>query len=273
MVEVGGGLRRLRAGHGDGLRRGGSAAFLRFAAGATAAALRAPRPDVVLATSPPLTMALPAIAAARRHRAPLVFEVRDLWPEAPIQMGALRNPLARRAWRATGAAVYRASAHVVALSPGIRRGRRRRGRAPRDGDADPQRLATSTSSPPTSTPATCASGSGSGIASLLLLRHDGRGQRPRPGGRGRRAAARPGRERRGVRAPGRRQAPGGDRGGGPPPGAAQRGAAPRRRQGVRRAAGRGVGRVHDDLQGRARSWPPTPRTSCSTPSRRAGRRS
>ena len=31
-----------------------------------------------------------------RAGAPLVFEVRDLWPEAPIQMGALRHPLARR---------------------------------------------------------------------------------------------------------------------------------------------------------------------------------
>jgi len=98
------------------------AGFARFAAGATAAALRAPRPDVVFATSPPLTIALPGIAAARRHGAPLVFEVRDLWPEAPIQMGALGNPLARRAARALERAVYRAAVHVVALSPGMRAG-------------------------------------------------------------------------------------------------------------------------------------------------------
>jgi len=98
------------------------ASFFRFAAQATAAVLREPAPNVVFATSPPLTMALPAIAAARRHRAPLVFEVRDLWPEAPIQMGALRNPAARRVARALEWAVYRTSAHVVALSPGIREG-------------------------------------------------------------------------------------------------------------------------------------------------------
>ena len=98
------------------------ASFLRFAAGATAAVLRAPTPDVVFATSPPLTIALPAVAASRRHGAPLVFEVRDLWPEAPIQMGALRNPVARRIARALERAVYRASSRVVALSPGIRHG-------------------------------------------------------------------------------------------------------------------------------------------------------
>jgi glycosyltransferase involved in cell wall biosynthesis len=94
-------------------------AFARFAAGATLAALRGPRPDVIYATSPPLTMALPALAAALRWRAPLVFEVRDLWPEAPIQMGALRNPLAQRLARALERFVYARSARVIALSPGV----------------------------------------------------------------------------------------------------------------------------------------------------------
>jgi glycosyltransferase involved in cell wall biosynthesis len=96
--------------------------FAHFALAAGAAALRGPRPDVVYATSPPLTMALPALLASRRFGAPLVFEVRDLWPEAPIQMGALRNPLARRLARALERFVYRRSARVIALSPGIRDG-------------------------------------------------------------------------------------------------------------------------------------------------------
>jgi glycosyltransferase involved in cell wall biosynthesis len=94
-------------------------AFARFALGATVAAVRGPRPDVVYATSPPLTMALPALVASLRWRAPLVFEVRDLWPEAPIQMGALRNPLAQRMARAVERFVYRRSARLIALSPGI----------------------------------------------------------------------------------------------------------------------------------------------------------
>jgi glycosyltransferase involved in cell wall biosynthesis len=97
-------------------------AFAGFAAAATAAALRGPRPDVVYATSPPLTMALPALAVAAVRRVPLVWEVRDLWPEAPIQMGALRNPLLRRAARALERFVYRRSARLIALSPGIRDG-------------------------------------------------------------------------------------------------------------------------------------------------------
>jgi glycosyltransferase involved in cell wall biosynthesis len=75
--------------------------------------------DVVFATSTPLTIALPGIYAAWRRRVPLVFEVRDLWPEVPIAIGAIRNPvlvwLARRLERFT----YRYAAHIVALAPGM----------------------------------------------------------------------------------------------------------------------------------------------------------
>src|SRR4051812_42911650 len=98
------------------------AAFARFGAGATAAALSGPRPDVIYATSPPLTVAFPALAAAARWRAPVVFEVRDLWPEAPIQMGALTSPRAQRAVRALERSAYRRASRVIALSPGIRDG-------------------------------------------------------------------------------------------------------------------------------------------------------
>lgn len=96
--------------------------FARFALAATVAVAREPRPEVIYATSPPLTMALPAFVASRRHRVPLVFEVRDLWPEAPIQMGALSNPLAQRAARLLERGAYSAAAHVIALSPGMRAG-------------------------------------------------------------------------------------------------------------------------------------------------------
>jgi glycosyltransferase involved in cell wall biosynthesis len=136
MVTAGGGTRTVEGIEVVGVRGGYSdyvsatavayprrmLAFARFALAATLAALRGPRPDVIYATSPPLTMALPALAAAARWRAPLVFEVRDLWPEAPIQMGALRGRAAQRLARGLEHFVYRRSARVIALSPGIRDG-------------------------------------------------------------------------------------------------------------------------------------------------------
>lgn len=94
--------------------------FLTFTAGATWLALRAPKPDVILATSTPLTVGVPALLAARLRGVPLVFEVRDLWPEAAIQMGALR-----RGGALAGIAkwlerrIYHGSAEVVGLSPGM----------------------------------------------------------------------------------------------------------------------------------------------------------
>jgi glycosyltransferase involved in cell wall biosynthesis len=107
-------------------------AFQRFAwhSASRAAALKG---DVVFATSTPLTIAVPGIWASLRSRAPLVFEVRDLWPELPIAMGALRNPLSIAAARTLEWLAYHASAHIVALSPGMRDGVVRRG-------IDPQRV-------------------------------------------------------------------------------------------------------------------------------------
>ena len=78
--------------------------------------------DVVFATSTPLTIAIPALAAKFWHRIPMVFEVRDLWPELPIAVGALRNPFARIMARWLEWVAYHASAYVVALSPGMAKG-------------------------------------------------------------------------------------------------------------------------------------------------------
>lgn len=105
------------------------AAFLWFALAATVLAVRIERPDVIFATSTPLTIAIPGIAARLRHRRPMVFEVRDLWPELPIAIGALRNPLAKALARLLERAAYRSSDSVIALSPGMRAGVCRTGMA------------------------------------------------------------------------------------------------------------------------------------------------
>lgn len=96
-------------------------AFLRFAWSSTVRAERLPA-DVVFASSTPLTIAIPAICAARRQRVPMVFEVRDLWPEAAISVGALRNPLMIRAAKWLEVTAYHKAARVVALSPRLRDG-------------------------------------------------------------------------------------------------------------------------------------------------------
>jgi glycosyltransferase involved in cell wall biosynthesis len=93
-------------------------AFLRFAV-ASARKAAALDGDVVFATSTPLTIALPGIYSAWRRRRPMVFEVRDMWPEVPIAIGALRNPILVRAARMLEKLAYSYAAHIVALAPGM----------------------------------------------------------------------------------------------------------------------------------------------------------
>jgi len=101
-------------------------AFVHFATWASGIAART-RCDVVFATSTPLTIAIPGLVARAFTGAPMVFEVRDLWPELPIAMGALRSPWSRMAARGLEFAAYHGASHVVALSPGMADGIARRG--------------------------------------------------------------------------------------------------------------------------------------------------
>lgn len=100
-------------------------AFLHFSVAAALKARKIPA-DVVFATSTPLTIALPAIYVARQQHIPMVFEVRDLWPEVPVAYGAIRGPLVPLAYWLERFA-YRHSSSVIALSPDMKAGVERTG--------------------------------------------------------------------------------------------------------------------------------------------------
>jgi len=90
--------------------------FLRFAARALSSGLRLPRPDLIIGSSTPLSAAAAAALVARFRGVPWLFEVRDLWPEFPVQMGAIPSVLQPPLY-ALEAALYRSAAHVVTASP------------------------------------------------------------------------------------------------------------------------------------------------------------
>ena len=79
--------------------------------------LRLPPPDLIYGISTPLSTGWAAASLARFYRVPWIFEVRDLWPDFPIQMGAISNPVLVRALRALEHWLYRSAAHVITLSP------------------------------------------------------------------------------------------------------------------------------------------------------------
>lgn len=91
--------------------------FVDYAVRAVAHGLQMSRPDLILGSSTPLTAAMAAATVAWARDVPWIFEVRDLWPAFPIQMGALDWPGLRSALRGLEAALYRSAAHVVTVSP------------------------------------------------------------------------------------------------------------------------------------------------------------
>lgn len=104
------------------------AAFGRYAARAARLAL-AGEWDLVIASSTPLTVALPALLARRLRGTPFLFEIRDPWPELPRAMGGVPGWALAGMEHLANAACRRAAA-VVALSEGMARTALNRGAAP-----------------------------------------------------------------------------------------------------------------------------------------------
>lgn len=95
------------------------AAFLLFAIRSSIRASRI-KSDVIFATSTPLTIAIPAMIASWWRRVPFVFEIRDQWPDVPIAIGAIRNPVAKWLARKLELLTYARATRIVALAPGMR---------------------------------------------------------------------------------------------------------------------------------------------------------
>jgi glycosyltransferase involved in cell wall biosynthesis len=96
--------------------------FHQFAKAASEVGRCLGKPDVVFATHTPLTVGLAGIELSHHFDVPFVFEVRDLWPEALINVGALTNPVAIWWLRRMAHRIYREANHIVALSPGMKEG-------------------------------------------------------------------------------------------------------------------------------------------------------
>jgi colanic acid biosynthesis glycosyl transferase WcaI len=77
--------------------------------------------DIVIATMPPIPLALPAFCALIRHRAKLVVDVRDVFPDVAIKMGYWRegSPVARIVGLVSGT-LYRAACVTIAVTDSAR---------------------------------------------------------------------------------------------------------------------------------------------------------
>ena len=72
--------------------------------------------DLIYASSTPLTIGLLALLINLINKTPYIFEVRDLWPKAPIELGFINNPVLIKLLRLLEKTVYKRSLSVIALS-------------------------------------------------------------------------------------------------------------------------------------------------------------
>ncbi|WP_419850636.1 glycosyltransferase family 4 protein [Candidatus Poriferisocius sp.] len=98
-------------------RAAGFAGFTALAG--TDAVVAAGRCDVVFAMSPPITLGAAGWAAAWRGRAPLVFNVQDVFPDAAVEAGVMRNARVAAAASRLERWMYRRAAAVTVLSEGM----------------------------------------------------------------------------------------------------------------------------------------------------------
>jgi colanic acid biosynthesis glycosyl transferase WcaI len=95
--------------------------YASFCVSAALSGLALPKPDVIIATSPQLLVALAGWWLAWWKRVPFVFEVRDLWPESLAAVGAgSEGSLLHRTLGAIAGFLYRRADRIVVVTPAFK---------------------------------------------------------------------------------------------------------------------------------------------------------
>ena len=95
--------------------------YTSFCISAAVSGLTLPKPEVVIATSPQLLVALSGWWLAWWKRVPFVFEVRDLWPESLAAVGAgSEGTLLHRTLGAIAGFLYRRADRIVVVTPAFK---------------------------------------------------------------------------------------------------------------------------------------------------------
>ena len=97
-----------------------SLSFIRFVLKSVKKAGEFKSARLCYAISVPLTVGLAARWIKKRYNIPYVFEVGDLWPDAPVQMGVVKGPFLKKLLYDLEHNTYQGAQSIVALSPAIR---------------------------------------------------------------------------------------------------------------------------------------------------------
>jgi len=78
------------------------------------------KPELIIATSPQFFCGWAGVIASRIRRVPLVLEIRDIWPESIVAVGAFRNKLLLRVLEWLELKMYAAARHIVTVGQGYK---------------------------------------------------------------------------------------------------------------------------------------------------------
>lgn len=90
--------------------------YLSYMLGTSLALPRISRPDVVISTSPQFFCGLTGMIAKSTRRVPWLLEIRDIWPESIVTVGAMRKGLAIRFLEWLERLAYRRADGIVAVT-------------------------------------------------------------------------------------------------------------------------------------------------------------
>lgn len=121
--NLSGAIRVLRCYVSDGYNKnfiGRLFGYFSFNLSSTFALFKVKKPDIILVTSPPLFVGITGIIGKFLKRKPLIFEIRDLWPESAIDTGVLTSkPIIKIAYLVEKLS-YKAADKINVLTPAFR---------------------------------------------------------------------------------------------------------------------------------------------------------
>ena len=91
--------------------------FKKFELKAIAQGKKLSQPDIIFATSTPLNIGIIGHQLAKHFNCPWIFEIRDLWPEAPIRLGLINSNWLKKQLYTLEATLLTSADKVIALSP------------------------------------------------------------------------------------------------------------------------------------------------------------
>jgi glycosyltransferase involved in cell wall biosynthesis len=90
--------------------------YMSFMVSAVAGGIFLPKSDVIIATSPQFFTAVAGHLLSRLKRCPFVFELRDLWPDSIVAVGAMQDSWLIRLLRCWEYYLYRSATRIVSVT-------------------------------------------------------------------------------------------------------------------------------------------------------------